>query len=173
MRIADRALAALREASNRQLVIANDPRAGEWFPGLTIVADEEPGLGPLTGLVTALRAAEGAPIIVLAWDMPFVPGGLLAELAVRGARGAAAVVPVHGVRGQRQPLCAYYSAAALTTALELLERGERRAAALAKGLAQVELLDEQELARFGDPARLFLSVDTPDELAEHGGSSRD
>jgi molybdopterin-guanine dinucleotide biosynthesis protein A len=173
VRIADRGLRALREATGRQLVVANDPRAAEWFSGLTVVADQEPGLGPLAGLASALRAADGAPIIVLAWDMPFVTGALLGELAARGVRGAAAVLPVHGPTRQREPLCAFYSAAALTTCRSLLEAGERRALALAVALTDVELLDEPDLASFGDPEQLFLSVDTPEQLAEHKGTLRD
>jgi len=171
VRIADRALAALRDASTAPLVIANDPAAAEWFPGERIVADETPGLGPLGGLATALHAAEGAPILVVAWDMPFVTAELLRELRRRGEAGARAVVPVRGTDGWAEPLCAWYAASALPICRALLEAGARRAGALLDALLpDAETVGDEELARFGDPARLFTSVDTPAALAALGGT---
>src|SRR5215218_3306938 len=84
LRIADRALLALRGATDSQLVIANDERAARWFPHDRIVADAEAGLGPLGGLRTALAAADGAAVLVVAWDMPFVTSALLATLRQHG-----------------------------------------------------------------------------------------
>ena len=171
VRIADRALAALRVASTRQLVIANVPAAAQWFPGERVVADETPGLGPLGGLATALGAAEGSPVLVVAWDMPFVTAELLGELRRRGEAGARAVVPVHGAEGWAEPLCAWYAPGVLPTCRALLEAGARRAGALLDALLpDAETLGDEELARFGDPARLFTSVDTPDALAALGGT---
>lgn len=173
VRIADRVLDALRGASTRQLVIANDPAAAQWFPGERVVTDETPGLGPLAGLATALHAAEGSPVLVVAWDMPFVTVELLCELRRRGEAGARAVVPVHGREGWAEPLCAWYAPSVLPTCRRLLEAGARRAGALLDALLPgAETLGDEVLARFGDPARLFTSVDTPDALAALGGTLR-
>jgi molybdopterin-guanine dinucleotide biosynthesis protein A len=170
VRIADLALAALRGATTSQLVVANDPRATSWFPGMRVVADAARGLGPLGGLATALRAAAGAPVIVVAWDMPFVTTELLAELRRRGERGVGAVVPVHGRERQAEPLCAWYAAEALSSCVALLEAGARRAAALFDALPRTEALGDADLARFGAPARLFTSVDSLEVLAALGGT---
>ena len=176
VRIADRALSALRGASTTQLVIANDPAAVGWFPGERVVADETPGLGPLGGLATALHAAGGSPILAVAWDMPFVTAALLSELRRRGEAGARAVVPVHGGEGWAEPLCAWYAPGVLPTCRALLAAGARRAGALLDALLPgAEVVGDDELARFGDPARLFTSVDSPATLAALGGTldSRD
>jgi molybdopterin-guanine dinucleotide biosynthesis protein A len=151
-------------------VVANDPRAAEWFPGLRIVADDQPGMGPLAGLATALRAAHGASVLVVAWDMPFVPAPLLRGMRARGEAGASAVVPVHGAPPHAEPLCAYYAADALATCLDLLARGERRAAALTESLEKVVTIPEVVLAEHGDPSRIFTSVDSLAELERLGGS---
>ena len=129
--------------------------------------DDQPGLGPLAGLATALASSAGAPIIVLAWDMPFVPPSLLLELRRRGT-GMDAVVPVHDA--QREPLCAFYSSRALASCRSLLAAGDRRADALAENLSRVAWLEGAALASFGDPAHLFTSVDTPERLAALGGA---
>jgi molybdenum cofactor guanylyltransferase len=169
LRIADRALAALRPTTERQIIVANDPRAARWFPGLRIVADAETGIGPLQGLRTALTYAEGAPVLVVAWDMPFVTAALLSLLRAEGERGGTTVLATSGRPPRPEPLCAYYAANALTVCEALLARGERRAGALYESLADARMLDAETLAALGDPSRLLLSVDTLDDLATLGG----
>jgi len=169
LRIADRALAALRGATDRQIVVANDPRAVRWFPGLRTVKDAEEGHGPLHGLRTALAAAEGAPVLVVAWDMPFVTAALLSALRDEGERGATAVVPLAGTPPRAEPLCAYYGADALVACDALIARGERRAAALFEALPGSVTVRGHDLEALGDPARLLFSVDTLDDLTQLGG----
>jgi molybdopterin-guanine dinucleotide biosynthesis protein A len=170
VRLADRALHALRASTTTQVVVANDPAAREWFPHERIVSDHLPGLGPLAGIAAGLEAAEGQPVIVLAWDMPFVPAELLRRLRTRAATHARvdAVVPVHG--DTREPLCAWYAPSAEAACRSLLQLGERRARALAAGLARVEWVDAAALEGLGDPRRVFTSVDTQEVLAAVGGA---
>lgn len=170
LRIADRAMVALRGASERQVVIANDERAERWFPTAPIVRDETPGLGPLAGLRTALLAAEGAPVLAVAWDMPFVTSALLVALRKLGEAGASAVMPAHGSPPMLEPLCAYYSPAALAMCERLLASGERRAHALFDALPDARRLEGAALAALGDPSWLLRSVDTTESLAALGGA---
>ena len=167
-RIADRILAALRGATDRQLIVANDVRAPEWFPDLPIAADVVAGLGPLAGIETALRAANGADILIVAWDMPFVTTPLLRGLRARGDVGAAAVIPAYGAGPTYEPLCAFYAARTLETCSALLAAGERRAIALFQALPDAVVVPEEIIAQHGVPARLFLSVDSPRALAQVG-----
>jgi molybdopterin-guanine dinucleotide biosynthesis protein A len=170
IRIADRALGALREATSTQLVVANDPAARTWFPGVKVAADREPGLGPLAGIETALTAAQGSAVIVLAWDMPFVPGALLTAIRRTAEGGGDAVVPKHDSR--MEPLCAWYAPRALHTCQALLASGERRAGALAEAVARVEWITDADIDPFGDAERIFTSVDSPDVLDALGGALR-
>jgi len=169
IRIADRALSALRGATERQVIVANDVRAARWFPGLQIVADPAEGRGPLQGLCTALTAAQGDPLLVVAWDMPFVTTALLSLLRAEGESGASAVVPVAGTPARAEPLCAYYGTAALATCEALLASGERRAGALHEALPGARTLGARALGALGDPGRLLLSIDTLEDLAAVGG----
>jgi molybdopterin-guanine dinucleotide biosynthesis protein A len=169
VRIADRVLVALRGATDRQTVVANDARAAQWFPGMHIVADSEEGLGPLHGLRTALVAAAGEPVLVVAWDMPFVTTALLAALRAMGEAGATAVVPVGGSSRHAEPLCAYYGPETLATCERLLAAGERRAGALHEAMVDARTLTDDALSTLGDPARLLFSVDTLEDLAKIGG----
>ena len=105
IRIIDRVASALATATDELLLIANDDASSEWLPGVRVCGDVRPGLGSLGGIHAALVHAVG-PVLVVAWDMPFVPGRLLAELRDAGA-GADVAVPESGSRRGVEPLCAY------------------------------------------------------------------
>lgn len=171
-RIADRALRALAGATDARCVVANDAAAADWFPGFRIVADAVPGLGPLGGLATALRAGEGHAVLVVAWDMPFVSMEVLRALRTQGESTGGSVLPLHGPPATLEPLCAYYRADAAPVADMLLRTGERRARALHDALppARVTVLDAESLRQVGEPGHLFTSVDTREALAALGGT---
>ncbi len=170
LRIADRVLTALRGATDELLVVSNALEAPAWFPGVAVISDEIQGLGPLAGLATALRGAAGASVVVVAWDMPFVTTPLLRGMRALGEAGAAAVVPVHGESNTPEPLCAFYASEAAAVCASLLAAGERRAGALFEALPSAVTIPERLLESHGDPERLFLSVDTPEQLEEIGGT---
>ena len=62
------------------------------------------------GLVSALRGAEGRPVLVVPCDMPLVPPALLETLLAEIEAGRLAAIPEAG--GHLQPLCAAYAASA-------------------------------------------------------------
>jgi molybdopterin-guanine dinucleotide biosynthesis protein A len=103
------AVAALRAVVPEVVVVAKpDTR----LPALDVEVWTEPAepRHPLAGVAWALARGGGRPVLVLAGDMPRVPGSLLAALA--GDAGAApAVVPRHA--GGPEPLVALYRPAAL------------------------------------------------------------
>jgi molybdopterin-guanine dinucleotide biosynthesis protein A len=159
-------LAALAAAGIEAFVVAK-PETD--LPPLTVDVVTEPAepTHPLAGIVAALRHA-GRPIVVLGCDFPFAPPALLRALA---EAPEPLVVPAPG--GDPQPLMARWSPELLPRLEGALEREEplrRTVAALA-----ARLLDDEELARFGEPARAFLNVNTPADLraAEHAVCSPD
>jgi molybdenum cofactor guanylyltransferase len=169
-RIIDRVARALRASTDALLLAANDPAAEGWVPGALRVADRTPGLGALGGLQAAMAHA-GTPLLVVAWDMPFVSASLLRELRARGERGALGVVP-EGPDGRPEPLCAWYSNALLPRIERLLAAGERRAMALADGYG-IERIAQAAVAEHGDPALIFDNVNTVDDLRRAEARLRD
>jgi len=161
-RIIDRVAGALGAVCDELLLVANAPDAAAWLPGVRLARDVLPGLGSLGGLHAALAHAGGAAVVVVAWDMPFVPASLLAALRDAGAAGATAVVPESD--DGPEPLCAYYGPACRRVAEALLGAGERRARALGEAVG-ARRLGVREVARHGDPRVLFWNVNTPDDLA--------
>ncbi|MEX2182076.1 MAG: molybdenum cofactor guanylyltransferase [Gemmatimonadaceae bacterium] len=163
-RIIDRVAAALRAVSDELLLVANAPDAAEWLPGVRTVRDVRTGAGALGGLHAALTHA-ATPILLVAWDMPFVPAPLLRALRERGERGADAVLPESdGSRRGVEPLCAWYAPRCLGAIEAALDAGDRRVIAFHDRVT-VERLDVAAVRAFGDPSLMFRNVNTPDDLA--------
>lgn len=161
-RVIDRVADALRDAADTLLLIANDPSAHEWLPDLPLAPDVRTNCGSLGGIHAAIVRA-GRPVLVVAWDMPFVPAGLLRALRDAGAQ-ADAVLPESGSRRGVEPLCAYYSPACVPAIERRLEANDMRVISFFEEV-RVARLPESEIRRFGDPAVLFMNVNTPDDLA--------
>jgi molybdopterin-guanine dinucleotide biosynthesis protein A len=163
-RIIDRVAEALAATTDALLLVANDPAADAWLPGVRRVSDVMPGLGTLGGIHAALAHA-GRPVLVVAWDMPFVPASLLRELRALGeSEGADAAVPESDSKRGLEPTCAYYTPACLAAIEARLAAGDRRVVAFYDDV-RVTRLPAERVSAHGDPARIFLNVNTPDDLA--------
>ncbi|MDX2194637.1 MAG: molybdenum cofactor guanylyltransferase [Gemmatimonadales bacterium] len=160
-RILDRLVDAFVGAFGREpLLVANAPDAASWRPGLRVVADRRPGEGTLGGLLTAVLEAP-APVVVVAWDMPFVPASLLRALG-DGLAAHDCVLPESDGRRGVEPLCAGYGPACAGPMADALDRGDRRAIAFHPSV-DVGILRVPEVARHGDPPTLFFNVNTADD----------
>jgi molybdopterin-guanine dinucleotide biosynthesis protein A len=160
-RIIDRVANALRPATDALLLIANDPDAASWLPDVPTAPDVRPGDGSLGGIHAALVRA-GGPVIVVAWDMPFVPTSLLVALRALGARYDV-VVPESGSPRSVEPLCAFYAPACVAPIERQLDAGDRRVVGFYDSV-RVARLPAKTVAAFGDPARMFMNVNSPDDL---------
>ena len=162
-RVIDRVANVLRATTDSLLLIANDPGAAAWLPGVRVASDVRPGIGSLGGIHAALVHA-GTAVIVVAWDMPFVPQALLAELRSRGEDADVVAPESSASRRGLEPLCAFYSPACIAPIERALDADDRRVIGFFDQVrvARIRALD---VRRFGDPERLFMNVNTPDELA--------
>jgi molybdopterin-guanine dinucleotide biosynthesis protein A len=164
VRILDRLVDAFRTALGElPLLVANDPGAARWRPDLTVIPDTIPGAGALGGLHAAV-AYEARPVVCVAWDMPFVPPGLIAALA-RGLGEADAVLPASGGRRGVEPMCAGYGPACRRPMEEAIARGDLRAISFHPAVRTC-ILPPESVAAFGDPAALFFNINTPDDLIQ-------
>jgi molybdopterin-guanine dinucleotide biosynthesis protein A len=165
--IIERAADALRGAVSDLILIAND---GDTYAplGYPLRGDLVTGVGALGGLHAALHwaAEQHRPgILAVACDMPFVSAPLLrrlVELAVE--QDADVVAPESDNRRGLEPLCAYYSTRCLPAIERALARADPRMIAFHDDVTVVRLA-LGEVADFGDPAVLFLNVNTPEERA--------
>ncbi len=163
-RIIDRVAAAMRGCADELLLVANDPGATAWLPGTRTVGDVRTGQGALGGLHAALSHANGLPVLVVAWDMPFVPAGLLCALRALGDAGADVAVPESETSGRGvEPLCAWYSPACLAAIERRLDAGDRRVVGFFEDV-RVARLPAAEVSQYGEPARIFFNVNSAGDL---------
>ncbi len=171
-RIIDRVADALRGAADELLLVANAPDAAEWLPGVPTIGDAIPGGGGLSGVHAALLRAR-RPVLVVAWDMPFVPAPLLRELARRCVSEAAdACFPESLSPVGLEPFCACFAPSCLPALDVALRSGRAGGAQFARSLPRTAWLRAHEVAAFGDPARVFLSVNTTADLVRADAMGR-
>ena len=144
------------------LLVANAPDAPTWRPDLRVVPDVRPGFGALGGIYTAVVETP-APVVLAAWDMPFVSEALLRRLG-EGLGEHDAVLPQSDGRRGVEPLCAGYGPACRDAIARSLDQGDFRAVAFHERIG-VGILPLSEVAGYGDPELLFFNVNTTDDLA--------
>jgi molybdopterin-guanine dinucleotide biosynthesis protein A len=129
--------------------------------GLAVDADDDPGAGPLGGLLTALRTARAADVVlVVACDLVRPDPAALAATVAALERGAAAdpaadvAVPLVG--GRRQWLHAAYRTKALPALAAAYGSGERAVhrAVMALDVVEVTGVDPAAVADADTPADL-------------------
>jgi len=148
------AIEALRPLCSELLVSANHPEPFVPF-GLPVVADRLTGRGPLAGIHAGLLAADGAPLLVLACDLPLIRPHHLAPLLPAGRQGDVAVWG-HG-RGL-EPLAAYYGPGVLPEIERLLDAGNCKVSALFEGVHTTVLPWQGGL-------EVFTNANKPEDLA--------
>jgi molybdopterin-guanine dinucleotide biosynthesis protein A len=161
-RIVDRLVGRLKAATGQApALIANAADAATWVPGLEVVADPRPNCGSLGGLYAAVCAGEG-PVLVLAWDMPFVPIKLL-EALINGAADYDVFLPESTGRRGIEPLCAVYGPACAGPMAERLDDEDYQAIGFHDAV-RVGRLPLDTVRTFGDPEELFFNVNAPEDL---------
>lgn len=151
--VLERLIATTREAlPDARLLLVGEASAYQDC-GLSVVADDPPGIGPLGGLRALLlhaRAGDHPQAIALACDQPFLGAGLIRRLA-REAPQATALAPRPG--GVWQPLAARYALGALS--------------AVEAGIGEHRHALHRVLERLGEGAvELGLSADEEAELRD-------
>jgi len=97
---------------------------GRRYPelGLPELADAAAGAGPLGGLVAGLRAAAGAPLLLLPVDLPYLDPAALEALIAAHARGGAPLT-VASEAGRLSPLPSIWEPACRDAAEAALAAG--------------------------------------------------
>jgi len=132
------------------------------YPGVRLVNDIFPGLGPLGGVYTGLKHARSFYNLVVACDMPFLNQDFLRYMmAVAG--GYDVVIPRLGEFVE--PLHAVYSKVCIMPMASLLKEDKLRVGGILDRV-KVRYMDAEEIDRF-DPGHLsFFNVNTKSDLAK-------
>jgi len=147
-------------------------RAGAESHGLPVVEDLRVGVGALGGLHAALSACRAEWAAVVACDLPFVTGELLARLASMLSDEVDAVVPLQD-DGRVQPLCALYRARVCLVRVEEMIRARELRPRVLLSRVRARVVEFGELRDLAGSARFFLNVNTPEDYARAVGEGGD
>jgi molybdopterin-guanine dinucleotide biosynthesis protein A len=158
-RIIERVLRAIEDVVDDVLLVTNNPEL-YGFLGVPMVGDVYPDGGSLGGIYSGLQAAPGDAAFTVACDMPFLSPEVVRLVVARAPEGD---VVIPRVGGQYETLHAVYGRACLPHMKARLEAGRLKIVGFFEDV-RVVVVEEDEIARHGDPAVLFMNVNTPEEL---------
>jgi len=154
-------LKALRNATDRVIIVTNSPQAYASYDA-TVVTDASAKRGPLTGIYTGLLHSADEYNIVVACDMPFLNASLLSYMA--GLVGDYDVV-VPKVGEYIEPLHAIYRKQLLPVMEKRIQRDARQIRGVFSEV-RVRYVTESEIDRFDPKRRSFKNLNTPEEYKE-------
>jgi molybdopterin-guanine dinucleotide biosynthesis protein A len=143
------------------LITTNRPEAYAYL-GVRLVRDAYPGAGPLGGLQTALRAASGETILVVACDMPFIELSLLEHML-----GLAPKVDVVVPRPNDlyEPLQAVYARSCLPAIEKALKAGKQRVVSFFPDV-RVLTIEDDILDRLDARGLSFFNINTLEDFTK-------
>lgn len=154
-----RQIQLVRDAGAEEVFISGRADADYTAFGCAVLKDKFPEAGPLAGIERALDEASSPLLLVLAVDLPGMSADWLRQLAARCSKNSGAVPRV---RGNLEPLAAFYPKAALPLAVSLLHENSNAVKHFAERCAQAALVNFVDVA--GDEARFFLNCNSPADL---------
>ena len=154
-------LERLRPLADDILVTTNAPR-DYAFLGVRLASDPLPGAGALPGLATALEAARGERVMLVACDMPFVRPALMSYL-LNLAQEADVAIPLR--LGEFEPFLAVYRRTCRTAIQASLAAGQSRVISFFPSV-RVRSVEAAELESVDPSGRSFFNVNTPDDLRQ-------
>jgi MobA-like NTP transferase domain len=124
------------------------------------VEDEEPGLGPVAGLMAGLSSVTSPLAFAVSCDAPFIDPRIVAHLVSRCQPPYAVVVPLW--EGRPQPLHAVYRADNAPILRRLLAAGRRRPVDLFAEVPTLEV-SEAEIRALDPDGLTFMNTNTLEE----------
>lgn len=161
-RLIDRTVGVYRQVFAEIILVTNEPLLYLDMEDITIVTDVVPGRGPLMGIYTGLLFASSDAVFVAPCDMPFLETAFVRYLIQ--CRGDADIVVPETADGL-QPLHAVYSRRCLTPIRGLLARDRLKITDFYRGMKK-KVIGEEIIRRFGPPERLFMNVNTVQDMED-------
>ncbi len=141
--------------------IVGSPESYARF-GFPTIADDQPRLGPLGGILTALDRGEASWNLVVACDLPYLTSEWLRFLVDRALSSNSRVVLPESASGL-EPLCAVYHREAVGTIRAAIEHGILKVTGAFEGLP-VERVLPADIRAFDPRGVLFQNLNTPEDF---------
>ncbi len=132
--------------------------------GLRVVPDDQPGVGPLGGMATALRLSTADWNLLVSCDLPYLTGEWIDWLIGRALASEADALVPETERGL-EPLCATYRRRCGPVLAAALARGVRKVTDAVAGLV-LEKVTRAQWKPFDLDGALFHNMNTPEDYDE-------
>ncbi len=130
--------------------------------GFPTIDDEQPRLGPLGGILTALDRGEASWNLVVACDLPYLTSEWLRYLIDRALGSNSRVVLPESDSGP-EPLCAVYHREAAGPIRAAIEHGVLKVTGALQSLP-VERVPPADIRAFDPRGVLFQNLNTPEDF---------
>jgi molybdopterin-guanine dinucleotide biosynthesis protein A len=147
-----------------EVVVSAGERRFEVPPGIRTVADPVglQGKGPLSGILAGLEACTGEMCLLVPCDLPNLSPDLLRGLLEALDEHATAYCELED--GQEPLVAATRRERAAAAARTALQAGQYKVVPCWES-AGARVLDSTWVRQYGDPARLFANINTPQDLS--------
>jgi molybdenum cofactor guanylyltransferase len=147
----------VRQAAGSVTLIGDSRQLGQL--GLPVIPDILPGLGPVSGIFTALSTTSSDWNLIAGCDMPALTCDILLNLLGRAAVTSIAinVLAASGLDGEPEPLCAVYHRRCLSAVARAIRENR---------LKMKDLLTETGCELLSVDPAVVANVNTPAEWAE-------
>ena len=160
-RMIDRVVQTMRDAvGEAPLLVANADEANAWVPGLVVAKDLVPNCGSLGGIYSVV-ARSADPVLIVAWDMPFLNVELLKAL-IAGAADFDVYLPESPGPLGHEPLCGVYRPSCAEPIRAALDQEDLRTSSFHDQVS----VSRTEVERYGDPGLLFFNVNSPNDVTK-------
>jgi molybdopterin-guanine dinucleotide biosynthesis protein A len=158
--IMDRSVSVLGNLFREIIIVTNSPEEFSDFSGCLIVGDSIKGIGPLGGIHSALKAASGDAVFIVAGDMPFLSSEIIQrQTALYSEAECDILVPVIG--SNIEPLHSIYSRELLKKLEDYLTSGGSRAVRDFYQVANVKFMELDNTMN-----HIFFNINTPSDIIE-------
>ena len=162
-RLIDKIINIYREIFSEIIIVTNDPLSYIEFRYAAIVTDIYKGKGPLGGIYTGLFYSKNDYAFISACDMPFLNKDFIIYLTEQADKFD---IVVPQLSEGFQPLHAIYSHNCLSHIKKLLIADKLKIASFYKDV-RLLIIPEEKIKPFNQDGRLFLNVNTPEDLTVH------
>jgi molybdopterin-guanine dinucleotide biosynthesis protein A len=153
-------LDTLRALEPSELLISGPADGAYAGCGVRVLPDQEPGMGPLGGIATALRQAAFDRVVVLAVDMPHMQSRFLWGLLEAASALGQGIFPRH--HGRFEPLAAVYGKDLLELAVVQRATGDVSLQRFLERCLVSGRAQPREL--LGNEPALFTNLNSPADL---------
>ncbi len=154
--VMDEIIISVRDTQQQELL-------KDYTQGYDVVLDKYRDVGPLSGILEGLRAANGEYVFVAACDMPFINNDVV-ELLFKRAEGHDAAIPVWENENLEPMHAVYRTRPMAVETKKAILRNEKFVLAPVFKMQDIVFVNMDEIRELDPDLRTFVNINTSDDM---------